>query len=251
MPRVGKRAIRLVLVFGLSFGIPVQSSRAMLPEILVGGTVLVQVAQVLTDLLPQLATLGTSLVGLANASKEAGGTLNRIFLQLFPQKPSAAKSKPRKETGPISVPTISGPTDAAPAPTADAEVPPADAAVSGDLDSKLSQLVTSYRQRLEPSSAAFGGASATRASFTRAETSYETLSDQTAEALIETVRGGDKKSLEHFVASVRKLSPEDLPAVSPVLEAALIKGARFARVHGDTLSVAGFQKLKGLHDSVK
>lgn len=238
MPRIGLRAIRVVLVFVLSLSVSIQSSRAMLPEIVVGGTVLFQAAQVLTDLLPQLATLGASLVGLANASKEAGSTLSKLFGHVFPQNQA---SKPKKDIGPIDVPTITGPTDAAPTDSA----PPTEE-TTAELDAHLSQLVTSYRERTQPRSLSYK-ASATRG----AETSYETASDQTTISLIETIRAGDKKALERFVSAVKRLPAEDRPAVSPVLQAAVTKGARFARVHGDAAATAGFAKLKSLHDALK
>lgn len=245
MPRAGFRAIRLLLVLVLSCGVSIQSTRAMLPEIVVGGTVLFQVAQVISELLPQIATLGTSLMTLASASQEAGGTLSRLFEQIFPKRKTSAS---KKDIGPIDVPVITGPTDAAaPAP---AEDPPA-GEVSGDLEGKLSQLVTAYRQGQEPAALSHR-ASSPRASLTR-EVSYATLADQTTESLIETVRGGDERTFDKFLAAVKRLDPGDRPAIAPVLQKAVTKGSRFSRVHGDEKGAVphGFAKLKALHDVVK
>lgn len=244
-----------MLVLVLSIGMSVQPSRAMLPEIIVGATVIFQAAQVLGALVPQLTALGTSIVGLGNAAQQAGGTFQKLLQTLFPQKPKAAPAK--KDIGPISVPTINGPSDLAASPAAvpgpRAERDPANSAdpAASDLDARVAQLVDAYRDRLQPSSVAFGG-SAPRASITRADTSYETLSDQTTEMLIETVRGGDKASLDRFAQAVKRLAPADRPAVTPVIEQAVTKGARFSKIYGDHADVRdGFKRLKGLAESVR
>ena len=274
--RAGSRAVSLVLVVTLSCGISVQSSRAMLPELVVGGAVMIQMATVLGALVPQLATLGTSIVGVAKAGQQAQGTLQKLFVDIFgPAKKKDAPKPAAKDPTPISVPTITGPTDVAAAPAA----PPAPA---GDLDGKLAQLVDAYHANAQPAGDPAPAASAApvsapqpaasptavaasqpvadskgapdvaHASMIRADHSYETLTDQTAETLIETVRTGDRQAVERFVAAVKRLSPDDRPAVAPVLEQAIVRGAAFSRIYDEGPAVKdGFKKLNALRDGTR
>lgn len=250
MLRAGSRPVRAILIVVLSLALPLSSVRAGMAEIVVGGTVLFQALQVVSELVPQLATLAASMNALGSAGKELAQSGQRLLHMLFPNMKAGITKKPGKtpkNNDPIVVPTITGPKDA------DAPEPTASAAPDEDEDDiQLSVLVGAFRERSQPVARSHVSHAGPAASLTRGE-SWESLSDATTQKLLETVRAGDRVRLAKFIVGVSELSAQDRAAVKPALHRAVSKGARFAKLHGesDAAATEGFKALQKLDEKLK
>lgn len=253
MLRASSRPVRAILIVFLSLALPLSSLRAGMAEIVVGGTVLFQALQVISELVPQLATLAASVNALGSAGKELAQSGQRLLHMLFPNlKAGITKKsgKTPKNNDPVVVPTITGPKDA-PAPTASAAPDPA-AEDDDEDDIQLSVLVGAYRERGQPVAESHGSRAGPAASLTRGE-SWESLSDATAQKLLEAVRSGDRRRLAKFIVEVNDLPATDRAAVKPAVHRAVSKGAKFAKLHGEDAATVGegFKALQKLDEKLR
>ena len=92
----------LVLACGLGLSTPT-SSQAVLTELVVGGTVLLQVVGIVGEALPQISALASSFAAVVKSGDEIGQTVGRIVDILVPNR----KKKPKDDSPPAGDP----PTD--------------------------------------------------------------------------------------------------------------------------------------------
>jgi hypothetical protein len=220
------RFVRSLIVAVVCLGLlatSVAPADARLTEIVVAGTLIFQALEVVSVLVPQLATLGTSLVGLATAGKELIATGQRIVSAMFPGRAAGDKNGDKKRNpapaggapAPLEfkVPVISGPTPARPRAEEPTGALPAE---RGDLASRVDELVGAYRTRGRASDGASG---------------YGVIVSSMTAQLLEAIDSGDTDAVGRFLDRVRALEPADQPAVKPVLAEAVQKGSRFEALH--------------------
>lgn len=284
MIRIRRRSPRKakILALGVAFGLGAStptSSHALLTELVVGGTVLFQVAGIVGEALPQLAALTQSLTAVVKSGEEVGSTVGRIVNILLPgSKKKKKKDKaPAKAAGPrdakprrISVPTLRALAPAGGDPDPFGEVPtlgaadpvepiaddaPAAEDATGEAATPaegLDALFAAYlRQRgLEEQLAGAEGEQATmlQAGLEELSKQYELASEQLSEALRDAAARGETDAIAAVVELVRQAPEAVRPAVLPVIERLVGRGRRFGDLHGSgggasPASKAAFQPL--------
>ncbi len=259
------RGLALFLAFGLCLSTPT-SSRAVLTELFVGGMVLLEVAGIVGEAIPQIKALAGSVAAVVKSGHEIGNTVKGILDKIFPgsggRKPKAgAKGRTGSGRPPADPPPGTDETgdDAGTTPGTGSEdtggplgdLPeivaprkPGGTSAGGVLARpeagegarQVEALVLAWKRRetvVQALVLAEGpGRTVLEAGLAEASKEYEARVERIALALTEAARVGTPALIEGFEKAAEALPEAERAAVAPVIEAVAGRGAGFRSLHG-------------------
>jgi hypothetical protein len=248
--RMRKRLVSWVVVVALAFATPT-SSKAVLPELIVGGSLLLQIGGIVVQSLPQLVAVGTGVLTLLKQGQDIGATIGRI-LGIHPSSDKPKDKPATPATPPTPTPTAKAqPTHTAPVATTPVAPKPA------DLDGMIRAVVQAFYQRLGLQEAAAKLAQgspereALKGGLSDVNTVYETAASALSEYLMDAVQAGDDKLVLAFTKKVEGLQATAQVAVAPVFALLVDKGARFEKLYGGDASSKQGKAFQVLADAYR
>lgn len=245
-----KRIVTIVAAFAIAFTSPT-SSQAILPELIVGGSALLQIGSIVVSSLPQLVAVGTGVLTLMKQGEEIASTVKRIFgIKDDPKTDLAAKVEtPTKSLSegasrtPIrrldfgasesAGPVTMGERFSEESPLAEtAELP------SGDLAGLVDGVVQAFYQRmgLEDALRALPEASPEReslqAGYEELESNFENRLSALTNMVVDAAAAGELDKVRGFIEHVNGLEAAGQVAIAPVFAIVLEQGRRFQSLHG-------------------
>lgn len=212
------------------------SGQAFLTELVVGGSLLVEVGSTVVAALPQVALFATSLLTLAQSSEEIADTVKNIIGMFFPGSSKKKKAAPAATPAPAPSPA---PVVATPADEPAAEAP-TDEAVASRVGDLVDAIVLGFTRQMallaqlkelpegSPERDALG------AGYSDLVSEQAGLVDGCVTMVLDAVEAGNESLVTAFDAAVRGLDPQQRIALAPVLAKVVSQGSRFAKLHGGT-----------------
>ena len=225
-----RQIICLFLALWLAMCTPA-SSQAFLTELVVGGSLLVEIGGTLIAALPQIAVFASSVLTLARTSEDIAKTVTNIFgigsgkKKEKKEKPAPAQpaQKPKPKPQPQSKP--------APAKTEKIVVDAELAKLIDDLAVTFTRQISLLRQiqelpKKDPAREALGAGYAELVS----------ESSQKIETIVTKVLDGiencDEKYVKGFIGKIQSLEAQSQVAMVPVLTQIVDRGKSFSALHG-------------------
>lgn len=251
----------LVLALGLGLSTPT-SSQAVLTELVVGGTVLLQVAGIVGEALPQISALASSFAAVVQSGDQIGQTVGRIVDILVPGRKGKKKPDPVAEPPGDEAPTpdlpdeepAAGPTrrpttrldlprlkprPAGSRPEAGRRPAPAEGTEEKQPDN-LDRLFLSFHRKasLERSLVTAEGErrEAMEAGLPILAGRYEDAVEDLIEELEQAARGGDAEAIEAVAARATEAPLGLRRGLEPVFERLLGRGRRFGDLYDGAAS---------------
>ena len=257
------RSLAVFLVLSLSLGPAAAPTRAMITEVIVGGTLVLQTLSVLAELLPQINALAANVFDIFKTGKEVAGSLGELLgPRKTPAGGSASSAQPssgqsNSEPVVIDVPVILPfkPRPQEPETEEPADEQPNDGNIDTDdgvendestvndgdqtlpeaMADQVGLLVRTWAQRsrlledLHLDSSEGDGNLPVNATTSL----YEALAEMLASDLVGAFESEDFSKLESFLALAEPLETPDLPALRPVLKS-FVEACRFKILHDST-----------------
>ena len=212
------------------------SSQAFLTELVVGGSLLVEIGGTVLAALPQVAVFASSVLTLAKTSEDIAKTIGNIF-----KITSGGKDKEKSEKKPQ--PAQQAPAQPAPKPqpqTKPAPKKPSKKTVDGEMDKLIDDLVLTFTRQIsllrqiqelpkkDPAREALGAGYAELVS--ESSQKIETIVTK----VLDGIQNCDEKFIEAFVEKVESLEGQSQVAMVPVLTQVEDRGKSFSTLHGGT-----------------
>lgn len=258
--RSPRRLVSVVLVAVLATGPFMRPARAMLTELAVGSTLLLQTLAVVTELLPQITELTTNMLSLYRTGNQLADTVSKIFKDANPGPKKKGKTPPPAAVPQFTVPVIQ-PVERAeggdePHEEAPAEEPPSPADESdGDLADKVARLASTYQKQQALLNGMQAGGdvdkSAMRAGFERLQQSLDRQTDTVSQELSTAFEKNETDTVNGFLDAAGKLEGPGRKSLAPVL-ARFMETARFLVLYdGDLAQKPEYAALKTLHQDLR
>lgn len=253
-----KTSLSLALVLGLTFSAPT-SSHALLTELVVGGGIILQLAGVMSEAIPQITALSGAVSALVSGGQEIVGTVKKIIDLVTPGKAKKGKPAPKKPKPPAEPPAGDTPALdeilADDPPAGESGTPPGTGEGPGllempelkpakpgsgpsrDLAGQLTELSKAFlrQQGLVTAMEAADPAQkeALQAGLRTLSERYERQVEGLATDLVAAGKAGDQKAIEAFVAEGKRLSDKARAGLVPLFERLSERGTRFDSLHGE------------------
>ena len=207
------------------------SSQAFLTELVVGGSLLVEIGGTLLASLPQVAVFASSVLTLAKTSEEIANTVTNIF-----KIGSGNKKEKKKEK-----PATAQPQPQQPKPQPQSKPEPAKAekiVVDAGLAKLIDELALTFTRQIgllrqiqelpqkDPAREALGAGYAELVS--ESSQKIETIVTK----VLDSIENCDEKYVKGFIGKIQSLEGQSQVAMVPVLTQIVDRGKSFSALHG-------------------